>query len=299
MPKELVISAAPHETRVAILEEGQLCEIYIEREKEFALVGSIYKGRVTRVLPGMQSAFVDIGLDSDAFLYVGDFLENLEDYDHVVTTVEGKVQKMEQQGGEVFVPPSSGEPSGQESMPHAESPAAEGIPQEPAMEAESASQAEPSALETPEHSPSQPPVRETPPSPIPFTRQERRPGGIGQSHDQGRRGRGGRWPHGRGGQRYQGRDLPPSKYASPRPYSPPGGQRGEELPADYEPVILPGESLAKYKDRMPRAGGAGSPGTSASPTSPVEAPPPAAQEYPGGFEDHERETSSSVEHESE
>ena len=89
MSKELVISATPHETRVAILEDGQLCEIYIEREKEFALVGSIYKGRVTRVLPGMQSAFVDIGLDSDAFLYVSDFLENLEDYDHVAP-VEGQ-----------------------------------------------------------------------------------------------------------------------------------------------------------------------------------------------------------------
>src|ERR1700719_4594679 len=83
MSKEVVISATPHETRVAIMEDGQLCEIYIEREKEFALVGSLYKGRVTRVLPGMQSAFVDIGLDSDAFLYVSDFLENLEDYDHV------------------------------------------------------------------------------------------------------------------------------------------------------------------------------------------------------------------------
>ena len=70
MSKEMVISANPHETRVAILEEGQLCEYYVEREKEFALVGSIYKGRVTRVLPGMQSAFVEIGLDSDAFLYV-------------------------------------------------------------------------------------------------------------------------------------------------------------------------------------------------------------------------------------
>src|SRR5713101_7662470 len=65
MSKELVISAASHERRVAILEEGQLVEIYIEREKEFALVGSIYKGKVTRVLPGMQSAFVDIGLDGD------------------------------------------------------------------------------------------------------------------------------------------------------------------------------------------------------------------------------------------
>jgi len=74
MSKEMVISANPHETRVAILEEGQLCEYYVEREKEFALVGSIYKGRVTRVLPGMQSACVERGLDSDAFLYVMDFL---------------------------------------------------------------------------------------------------------------------------------------------------------------------------------------------------------------------------------
>src|SRR5579864_3655113 len=92
MSKELVISATPHETRVAIVEDGQLCEIYIEREKEFALVGSLYKGRVTRVLPGMQSAFVDIGLDSDAFLYVSDFLEHLEDYDHVAP-VEPRVNR--------------------------------------------------------------------------------------------------------------------------------------------------------------------------------------------------------------
>src|ERR1700734_2221349 len=81
MSKEMVISANPHETRVAIMEEGLLCEYYVEREKEFALVGSIYKGRVTRVLPGMQSSFVDIGLDSDAFLYVSDFLEGIEDLD--------------------------------------------------------------------------------------------------------------------------------------------------------------------------------------------------------------------------
>jgi len=81
MSKEMVISANPHETRVAIMEEGLLCEYYVEREKEFALVGSIYKGRVTRVLPGMQSSFVDIGLDSDAFLYVSDFLEGIEELD--------------------------------------------------------------------------------------------------------------------------------------------------------------------------------------------------------------------------
>src|ERR1700739_1356211 len=159
MPKELVISAAPHETRVAILEDGQLCEIYIEREKEFALVGSIYKGRVTRVLPGMQSAFVDIGLDSDAFLYVGDFLENLEDYDHVVAPVEGKVEKMEQQGGEVFVPPSSTETPGQEANLPAGSPAEESPIQEP-LSADVPSQIGPSVLEKAEDS--QPPLRETP-----------------------------------------------------------------------------------------------------------------------------------------
>src|SRR5271155_1897333 len=102
MSKEMVISANPHETRVAIMEEGLLCEYYVEREKEFALVGSIYKGKVTRVLPGMQSAFVEIGLDSDAFLYVSDFMEEIEELDHVVTTVEDKNQKMEDQGGKVF-----------------------------------------------------------------------------------------------------------------------------------------------------------------------------------------------------
>ena len=69
----------------------------MEREKEFALVGSIYKGRVTRVLPGMQSAFVEIGLDSDAFLYVSDFLEDLEEFDHIVTNsqLERTVEELE------------------------------------------------------------------------------------------------------------------------------------------------------------------------------------------------------------
>src|SRR5208282_358710 len=109
--KEMVISANPHETRVAILEEGQLCEYYVEREKEFALVGSIYKGRVTRVLPGMQSSFVEIGLDSDAFLYVTDFLEGIEEFDPIVTTVEEKVQKMQDQGGAVFAAEGAASPA--------------------------------------------------------------------------------------------------------------------------------------------------------------------------------------------
>src|ERR1051326_7025261 len=86
MTKELLVSSTPHETKVGLLEDDQLAEIYLERENEYTLAGSIYKGRVTRVLPGMQSAFVDIGLERDAFLYVSDFLE-LEDEDEAVETV--------------------------------------------------------------------------------------------------------------------------------------------------------------------------------------------------------------------
>src|ERR1700740_2247337 len=79
MSKEICITSTPHETRLAILEDDQLAEIYYERENEYTLAGSIYKGRVTRVLPGMQSAFVDLGLERDAFLYVTDFLEEQGD----------------------------------------------------------------------------------------------------------------------------------------------------------------------------------------------------------------------------
>ncbi|HEY4046034.1 MAG TPA: Rne/Rng family ribonuclease [Acidobacteriaceae bacterium] len=79
MSKEICISSTPHETRLAIIEDDQLTEVYYERENEYTLAGSIYKGRVTRVLPGMQSAFVDVGLERDAFLYVTDFLEEQED----------------------------------------------------------------------------------------------------------------------------------------------------------------------------------------------------------------------------
>jgi ribonuclease E len=79
MSKEICVSSTPHETRLAILEDDQLTEVYYERENEYTLAGSIYKGRVTRVLPGMQSAFVDLGLERDAFLYVTDFMEEQED----------------------------------------------------------------------------------------------------------------------------------------------------------------------------------------------------------------------------
>ncbi len=88
MSKELFVSSTPHETKVAIVEEDQLAEVYFERENEYTLAGSIYKGRVTRVLPGMQSAFVNVGLERDAFLYVSDFLleedEESDSLDQVV-----------------------------------------------------------------------------------------------------------------------------------------------------------------------------------------------------------------------
>src|ERR1700681_529208 len=83
MGKELVISSNRHETKVALIEDDQLVEVYFQRSNEYSLAGSIHKGRVTRVLPGMQSAFVDLGLERDTFLYVSDFLEDSEDIDQV------------------------------------------------------------------------------------------------------------------------------------------------------------------------------------------------------------------------
>src|SRR5579864_9258894 len=86
MNKELFVSSTPHETKVGLVEDDLLAEVYLERENEYTLAGSIYKGRVTRVLPGMQSAFVDIGLERDAFLYVSDFMD-LEEHDDDLTDV--------------------------------------------------------------------------------------------------------------------------------------------------------------------------------------------------------------------
>src|SRR6185437_544809 len=92
MSKELYVSSTPHQTKVALVENDQLAEVYFERENEYTLAGSIYKGRVTRVLPGMQSAFVDIGLERDAFLYVSDFFE-LEDEDETFDPIPAAAVK--------------------------------------------------------------------------------------------------------------------------------------------------------------------------------------------------------------
>jgi ribonuclease G len=81
MQNEILINATPGETRVAILEKKQFVELHIERDKSKSVVGSVVKGRVLRVLPGMQAAFVDIGLEKAAFLYAGDYVEDIEDLD--------------------------------------------------------------------------------------------------------------------------------------------------------------------------------------------------------------------------
>jgi len=98
MQKELIISATLQETKVAILEDDELVEFYIERHRSQSIVGNIYKGKVTKVLPGMQSAFVDIGLERDAFLYVSDFFEDTEEYDKIVSSVEDEVAQLQETG---------------------------------------------------------------------------------------------------------------------------------------------------------------------------------------------------------
>ncbi|MFH1263385.1 MAG: Rne/Rng family ribonuclease [Pseudomonadota bacterium] len=79
MTSRLVLNATPQEVRVAVMENDKLAELYIERRRERGIVGNIYKGKVVRVLPGMQAAFVDIGLERAAFLYVTDFFEEYGD----------------------------------------------------------------------------------------------------------------------------------------------------------------------------------------------------------------------------
>src|SRR5271156_6257440 len=270
MSEEKVISADPHETRVAILEEGQLCEYYVEREKEFALVGSIYKGKVTRVLPGMQSAFVEIGLDSDAFLYVSDFMEEIEELDHVVATVEDKAQKMEEQGGQVF-PTNTGtapiiEPLDVESPRSGAGAASAGVSGSGAglepLPGESISAVRGSS------------------APGTFSPAVSRPSGGGHGSDRGRfenRSRGGRPSGDRGGRfgrrggggsgggrgrsgggggrpggdrggRF-GRELPSSKYASSRPAEEHSSEPG--APEGHISTLLPGESLAKFREKGP------------------------------------------------
>src|SRR5690349_7389072 len=111
MTKEMIVSSNDHETTVAILEDDQLVELFIERERNRGVVGNVYKGRVSKVLPGMQSAFVDLGLERDGFLYVTDVVnpqemfESLEDEEQPPAAVAAEAdaaaaQVLSAEGGE-------------------------------------------------------------------------------------------------------------------------------------------------------------------------------------------------------
>src|SRR5258707_10501184 len=92
MSKEMIVSVNGREKKIAILDNGKVTEFYIERGEEGSgVVGNIYQGRVMRVLPGMQSAFVEIGLERDAFLYVSDFFDEEEEIERIVLDKSKKV----------------------------------------------------------------------------------------------------------------------------------------------------------------------------------------------------------------
>ena len=224
MNKELFVSSTPHETKVGLVEDDLLAEIYLERENEYTLAGSIYKGRVTRVLPGMQSAFVDIGLERDAFLYVSDFME-LEEHDDDLTEAipaDRGVQDMRPQParGEGANAPESAETAGDEIQVNADA-------EEGSIEADRLDEGRPqtSAAKAPEPS----------------------NGGESQNRERGgwrgrRRRRDGR-RDGRDRGFDRGADRPQEqRFSRPDENRAPAGP-----PPGYEPILLPGESISKYR----------------------------------------------------
>ncbi len=245
MSKELIVSTGKHETRVAILEDDQLVEIFHEREKEYSLAGSIHKGRVTRVLPGMQSAFVDIGLERDAFLYVSDFFEDNDEYDAVVSTVEEKLLKLDKGGSIPAERPEAARPVQVSAEVVAASPAAAAPPASERRDGHREQRASGDR-----------PAGDRPAGDRPAGD---RPGGDKGGDRRGRRGR-----RRRGGGRQDTGGLPDSKFYTPgsddeeaaepetavkeaaapvASYAPAAVRAGR---ADEDFMVLPGESLAKY-----------------------------------------------------
>jgi ribonuclease G len=233
MSKELVIGSNRHETKVAVLEDDQLVELYFQRANEYSLAGSIHKGRVTRVLPGMQSAFVDVGLERDTFLYVSDFFEEQEDIDAVA---DDKPIRSDRQD---FAPARGPERVRDERSPESRERPPAAAPQVGALEAvETAHEAEtvasPELLPHPQPSGNRPPER--------------------AEDDRGFRGdRRGRRSRRR---RPRGQGFPENKYAQPTGPQP-RYERAPEARTDVEPdtgadvIVLPGESLAKYRNTAP------------------------------------------------
>ncbi len=241
MNKELFVSSTPHETKVGLVEDDLLAEIYLERENEYTLAGSIYKGRVTRVLPGMQSAFVDIGLERDAFLYVSDFME-LEEHDEDVTDVipaDRAVRDMR---------PQAERPEAQTATSDA--------PAQP--EAGEIVDVEPGASPHSEETELQAEAR---PSVAAGAAPESGTGNDSQGRERGgwrgrRRRRGGR-RDGRERGPERGSERGPERSSEPR-FSRPSDSapsRSQESgrsqsfgpPAGYQPILLPGESISKYQ----------------------------------------------------
>ncbi len=228
MNKELYVSSTPHETKVALVEDDQLAEVFYERENEYTLAGSIYKGRVTRVLPGMQSAFVDIGLERDAFLYVSDFLELPGEDDS-------------EEFGDIPAPPSAVNLTRQ-SQPASESASAEAPTDE---QREFVEAVEDFASE--ESAEGEEPREE---QASPSTEDDR--AGDGARRWRGRRRRGGR----RGGredrpQRSEPRAAAPTPESRPETSVPETESRPAPPPRRYEPIVLPGESISKYRNVAP------------------------------------------------
>src|SRR5208337_447313 len=238
MSKEMFISSSPHETKLAVMEDDQLVEVYYERDTDVGLVGGIYKGRVSRVLPGMQSAFVDIGLDRDAFLYVSDFFfEDQEDYDKILEEAEACAVSFttEQPQAAVGATPPA-EVANKEATPQMAAPVP-AIPQIPSGTAPARGPLESQPVEA-----IIPETTVTPAAEVtPAASSSSAP--TGEAHEQGPfEPRGRRWRH--RGRRF-GEHRQGERKFIPRQESP--------APPAFE--ILPGESLAKYSHAVPESPG--------------------------------------------
>jgi ribonuclease G len=259
MAKEICISSTPHETRLAILEDDQLAEIYYERENEYTLAGSIYNGRVTRVLPGMQSAFVDLGLERDAFLYVTDFIE-LEDQEETDELEKAAASGAGQAPREVRHPHGVDQNGGRQEE-RGQRP--NQIRQEIRHEHRQAEAAKPdlAGSSVPE-APAVPGRIETP--------QESDEAGTQRWRGRRRR-RGGRGPGGQFDAPIESEPAPRSASEEPAPSEQsPAIQASEAGPAPRGhrapvPFVLPGESLSKYGSTP----GAESPKTAPAPAAPL------------------------------
>ena len=103
MTTEMVVNVSPRETRAALLENGVLQELFVERASKLGLTGNLYKGRVSRVLPGMQAAFIDIGLERTAFLHVSDIVQPADAEDAAAAPRTENIRELVSEGGDILV----------------------------------------------------------------------------------------------------------------------------------------------------------------------------------------------------